>query len=76
MSERISPDHSALARTEFIARGPILGGPSVVLGPNISPGRLSLVDSGQMGPSLPDMGHNLSLPVRDMEALTLDRVEP
>ncbi len=39
---------SEFPRMEFNARGSVQGGPGVVLGLNISPGKLSLVDSDQV----------------------------
>ncbi len=63
---------SEFPRMEFNARGSVQGGPGGVLGLNISPGKLSLVDSDQVRPSLSGMGHILSLPACDMEAMGLD----
>lgn len=54
-----------------IASCSILASPSVVLRPNISPGRLSLGDSDQEGPSLLGSGHDLSPLARDMGAVGL-----
>ncbi len=62
----LSPDHSAPRSSRESAPGrgpavasiPVLAGPSMVLGPDFSPRRLSMGDSNQEGSPLPGGGYD------------------
>ncbi|KAL0165880.1 hypothetical protein M9458_037724, partial [Cirrhinus mrigala] len=74
---RFSPDCSAPGSSRESAPGqgvppsssPVLAGPSMVLGPGISPRRLSMGDSRQKGSPLTGGGHHSSPPPRAVETL-------
>ncbi len=76
-SVRFSPDRSAPGssresapgRGPSIASSPVLAGPSVVLGPDFSPRRLSMGDSCQERSPLTGGGHDPSPPPRVVEAV-------
>ncbi|KAI2642466.1 Catalase-peroxidase [Labeo rohita] len=76
-SVRLSPDRSAPGssgesppgRGQFTVSSPVLAGPSMVLGPDISPRRLSMGDSHQEGSFLTSGGHHLSPPPGAVEAV-------
>ncbi|KAL0149630.1 hypothetical protein M9458_055157 [Cirrhinus mrigala] len=61
-SVRLSPDRSAIS-------SPVLAGPSMVLGPDISPRRLPMGDSRQEGSPLTGGGHHPSPPPGAVEAV-------
>ncbi|KAI2657538.1 Transposon Ty3-G Gag-Pol polyprotein [Labeo rohita] len=76
-SVRLSPDRSAPGSSRESAPGrgvpssssPVLAGPSMVLGPDFSPRRLSLGDSRQGRSPLTGRGHHSSPPAGAVEAL-------
>ncbi len=76
-SVHLSPDRSALGssresapgRGPAVASSPVLAGPSMVLGPDFSPRRLSMGDSSQEGSPLTSGGYDPSPPPRVMEAV-------
>ncbi|KAL0147122.1 hypothetical protein M9458_057646, partial [Cirrhinus mrigala] len=76
-SVRLSPDRSAPGssgestpgRRQPTTSSPVLAGPSMVLGPDISPRRLSMGDSRQEGSPLTGGGHHPSPPPGAVEAV-------
>ncbi len=76
-SVRFSPDRSAPGssgesapgRGPAVASSPVLAGPSMVLGPDFSPRRLSMGDSNQEGSPLTGGGYDSSPPPGVMEAV-------
>ncbi len=76
-SVRLSPDQSAPGSSResapgrglSIASSPVLAGPSMVLGPDFSPRRLSMGDSRQEGSPLTGGGHYPSPPPGVVEAV-------
>ncbi len=76
-SVRLSPDcsapgssrESAPGRGPAVASSPVLAGPSMVLGPDFSPRRLSMGDSSQERSPLTSGGYDLSPPPGVIEAV-------
>ncbi len=76
-SVRLSPDcsapgssrESAPGRGPAVASSPVLAGPSMVLGPDFSPRRLSMGDSSQERSPLTSGGYDISPPPGVMEAV-------
>ncbi len=76
-SVRLSPDHSApgiskenaMGRGLSVASSPVLAGPSMVLGHDFSPRRLSMGYSRQEGSPLTGVGHDPSSPPVVVEAV-------
>ncbi len=76
-SVRLSPDccapgssrESAPGRGPAVASSPVLAGPSMALGPDFSPRRLSMGDSSQERSPLTSGGYDLSPPPGVMEAV-------
>ncbi len=78
-SVRLSPDRSAPGSSResapgwgpAVANSPVLAGPSMVLGPDFSPRRLSMGDSSQEGSPLTGGGYDPSPPPGVMKAVGL-----
>lgn len=78
-SIRIAPNYSAPRsssegspeQSSSVAIGSVLAGLSLVFRPSISPGKLFVGDSDQVGPSLPGVGLNFPPPVWDLEVVGL-----
>ncbi len=76
-SVHLSPDRSAPGSSResapewgpAVASSPVLAGPSMVLGPDFSPRRLSMGDSCQEGSPLTGGGYDPSPPPGVMEAV-------
>ncbi|KAI2662293.1 Transposon Ty3-G Gag-Pol polyprotein [Labeo rohita] len=66
---RLSSGESAPGRSQSTVSSPALAGPSMVLGPDISPRRLSMGDSRQEGSPLTGGGYHLAPPPGAMEAV-------
>ncbi len=64
-----SSRESASGRGPAVASSPVLAGPSMVLGPDFSPRRLSMGDSSQERSPLTSGGYDLSPPPGVMEAV-------